>query len=208
MKGFFSMFISSAKELKTVRCITVTSIFIAISMVIETFTIEIPYAKINFAFIAIAVIGMLYGPVVGAMASGICDIVGFFAHPQGSFLPLYTCIAVLQGLIYGICLYHKMDKHSIMYIRNSDGHSTDITLYLRAIIARLLDVVLINILLNTRVNLYYKFIPDKSYGAAIITRTAKNVIELFADIPLLFILLPIALVAYKRVFQTKLAKNV
>ena len=45
------------------------------------------------------------------------------------------------------------------------------------------------------------WIPEQAYGAAIIARTAKNVIELALDLPMLFILLPIALTAYQRVFR-------
>ena len=53
MKGFLSLFKSSANELKYVRCLTVTGLLIALSMSIEAFTIVLPFAKINFAFIAI-----------------------------------------------------------------------------------------------------------------------------------------------------------
>ena len=37
-----------------------------------------------------------------------------------------------------------------------------------------------------------------SFTAAIIARVAKNVIELAADIPLLFVLLPAALIAHRK----------
>ena len=107
----------------------------------------------------------------------------------------------LQGLIYGLCLYHKMNGHSIQFRNTTTGKEWDITLFLRAVVARLLDVIVINLLINTKLNLHYGFIPEQAYGAAIIARTAKNVIELALDLPMLFILLPIALTAYQRVFR-------
>lgn len=203
MKSFFSVFFESAKEFKSIKCITITGVFVAISMIIEMYSINLEFVKINFAFLAISVIGMLFGPVVGTFAGFACDIVGFLVNPTGGFLPAYILVAGLQGFIYGICLYHKADRLSINCVNNLTGKTTDITLYLRAVIARLLDILLINLLINTKLNLYYGFIPYQAYSAAIISRVSKNAIELFLDIPLMFVLLPIALSAYKRVSSSK-----
>jgi hypothetical protein len=74
---------------------------------------------------------------------------------------------------------------------------------LRAFVARLLDVVIINLILNTQANIYYGFIPKESTTTVVFTRIAKNFIEFFADIPLLFILLPPLLFMYKRFFVKK-----
>lgn len=200
MKGF-KLFLTSAKELKNIRCIIITGMLIAVSMVLEMNTILLPFAKINFAFIAIAVIGMLFGPTVGFLAGGVCDMVGYIAFPQGAFLPLYTAIACFQGLIYGYFLYYKRDNFSILLSRKANGKITDITLPLRVVLARLIDVVAINIILNTWANLHYKFISADSFSAAIIARVTKNVIELAIDLPLLIALLPAVLIAYRRVFK-------
>lgn len=197
--GFFSLFLKSAKELKSVRCVATTGLLIAVSMVIEMYTIELPYCKINFAFLAIACIGMLFGPFVGFFSGLACDIVGYIAHPSGAFLLAYVLVAGLQGLIYGICLYNKADNHSIILVNNLTKKHTDITLYLRALLARLLDVVIINLLIQTKLNLHYGFINADTYGAAVIARVTKNVVELVADIPLLFVTLPVILLAYKRI---------
>ncbi|WP_051588825.1 folate family ECF transporter S component [Ruminococcus sp. NK3A76] len=191
MKNFFKMFADSAKEFKSVKTITVTGMFIALSMIIEMFSIDIGYAKLNFAFIAIAVIGMLFGPTVGFGAGLVCDVVGYIAHPTGAFLPMYTLVAGLQGLIYGICLYYK--RETPMEVKGKD-----ISLFVKATVARLLDVIIINLLINTKLNMHYGFIPAAAYSTAIKARVLKNLIELAADLPLLFILLPICLAAYKR----------
>jgi len=199
MKSFFSMFVKSAKEFRHIKCITLTGVFVAISMIIEMFSIDLQFVKINFAFIAIAVIGMLFGPVVSMFAGFACDIVGFFVHPTGGFLPAYVLVAGLQGFIYGLVLYHKNDSHSINFTNNESGKSVDITLCLKTIVARLLDIVIINLLLNTKLNLHYGFIPKQAYSAAIISRIAKNMLELCVDLPILFVVLPVALGAYKRI---------
>jgi ECF transporter S component (folate family) len=195
MKSFLKMFSGSMGELRgegkhrsvpNVKCLAITGLFVAVSMIIEGFSVDIGYAKLNFAFIAIAVIGMLFGPSVGFFAGLACDIVGYIAHPDGGFLPAYVLVAGLQGIIYGVCLYHKV------------GRSDPKMMFVRAVIARLLDVAVINLFINTALNMHYGFIPRQAYHIAIASRTVKNVVELAVDLPLLWIILPVCLTAYKR----------
>jgi len=207
MKSFFNLFADSLKEFKKVRNLAITALLIAISMVIEMYSIDLQFCKLNFAFLAIAAIGLLFGPAVGFFSGLACDVVGFMVHPSGGFLPIYVLVSGLQGVIYGVCLYRKANGHSINVVNNSTGKSTDITLCLRAVLARLLDVIVINLLINTKLNLHYHFIPQEAYGAAIVSRIAKNVIELCADLPLLFILLPVILAAYNRMCSFRRATN-
>lgn len=189
MKSFFSPFVKSAREFTKLNCLSVTAIFIAVSMILEMFSIDLQFVKINFAFLAIAVIGMLFGPTVGIFAGLCCDVVGFIAHPTGAFLPAYTLVAGLQGMIYGVTLYKGVFKD--MFKRKS-------VLLFHVIIARLLDVIVINLLLNTALNLHYGFIPQEAFHTAILGRLAKNLIELAVDIPLLYVLMPVAKAAYDK----------
>lgn len=187
MKSFLDLFKSSAKELKSVRCLTITGVFIAIYMVLEMFYIPIPYAKINFAFLALAIISMIFGPLVGLLGGGLCDIIGFIAKPDGGFFALYTLIAMLQGLIYGLLLYKKSGKSFAVWV----------------ILARVIDVLVINLCINTAANMYYGFIPKAAFSQAMAFRFVKNAVELVADIPLMLIILPTALLAYNRVIKRK-----
>ena len=194
-KEVFFMFLKSTKEFKDIRALTVTGMFIAVSMVIEKFSINLEFAKINFAFLAIAVIGMLTGPAMGFAAGMICDIVGFLANPTSAFLPVYTLVAGIQGLIYGVCLYRKQEYFQLF------GLNEHASLMVRAVIARLLDVAVINLCMNTWLNMHYGFIPKQAFHMAVYTRLAKNLIELLFDIPMLCVLLPAVLLAYRRAFR-------
>ena len=205
MKRFFNLFKDSAMELTgkgKITCIVMTALLIALSMCIEMFSVDLQFAKINFAYIAIAAIGMLYGPTIGFFAGGICDIVGFLVHPTGAFLPMYTLIAMIQGLIYGIVLYRKwgdMDPAG-------KGKEKKIPEFaIRIIIARLLDVLIINLFMNTAANLHYGYIPAQAYSAAIVARVAKNAFLLCADFPLLMVALPVIMGAYLKIFGKKKA---
>lgn len=197
MKGFLSSFRTSAKEFTNLRSLVTTALLVAVSMGIEMFAVDIGVIRINFAFIAIAAIGMLFGPTMGFTAGLACDIVGYVVHPIGGFLLPYTLAAGLQGLIYGAVLYHKTEWRSIGLTKKKQ---LDIMLIVRIVLARLLDIAIINLLINTALNLHYGFIPEEAFGTAVIARVAKNLIELAADIPLLIVILPAVLMAYRRVF--------
>ncbi len=186
------MFQESFKEFKDLRAVVVTGLLIALSMVIESFTINLGFAKINFAFLAIAAIGMLYGPSVSLFAGAVCDVLGYLVAPDGAFFPLYTLIGAAQGLIYGFIAYRKLSKRT--------GKEYDFEMMIRLIIARVIDVVVINLVCNTAANFHYGFLRDKTLSAAIIARVTKNLLELPVDIILIVGVLMAVLKAYTMVF--------
>ena len=186
------MFQESFKEFKDLRAVIVTGLLVSLSMVIESFSLNLGFAKINFAFLAIAAIGMLYGPSVSLCAGAVCDILGYLVKPDGAFFPLYTLIGAAQGLIYGIIAYRKLS--------NKTGKSFDIEMIVRLIIARVVDVVCINLICNTAANFHYGFLGDKTLSAAIVARIAKNLLELPFDIILIVCVLMAVLKAYTMVF--------
>lgn len=189
------MFQESFKEFKDLRAVVVTGLLIALSMVIESFTINLGFAKINFAFLAIAAIGMLYGPSVSFFAGAVCDVLGYLVAPDGAFFPLYTVIGAAQGLIYGLIAYRKLSKRT--------GKEYDFEMMIRLIIARVIDVVVINLVCNTAANFHYGFLRDKTLSAAIAARVAKNLLELPVDIILIVGVLMAVLKAYTMVFGTR-----
>lgn len=193
MKRFINAFRSSAKEFCDLRSVMVTGLLIAVSMAIESMTIPLGFAKINFAFLAIAAIGMLYGPVVSFFAGALCDIVGFAVHPEGGFLPLYILIAAVQGLIYGTIAYRRL-------------YTGGASQWIMLCVARIVDVVCINIVCNTAANYHYGFLASEtSLIAAIYARIAKNLIELPFDLLLIALILPAVLKAYEIVFGKRKA---
>ncbi len=188
----FRMFRLSLEELKDLRCLTVTGMLIAVYAALEFVTIQPSESlKINFGFLAIAAIGVLYGPVVGTFGAGICDVVGFLVKPSGSFNPVFTGIAMVQGLIYGLIAYRRISDRS--------GRGYHVEMLVRSVIARILDVAVVNIVLNT-LAIYYLFGSKKTLYALFMTRITKNLIELPIDIGLVIAVLPALLTAYNGVF--------
>ena len=104
--SFFGKFKRSALELKTLRCIVLTGILIGLDIVLKMFSIKVTAdLKVTFAFVAIATIGMLFGPTVAFLAGTITDIIGFMMNPDGGFSPLFTLIEAVGAMIYGLFLY-------------------------------------------------------------------------------------------------------
>lgn len=194
MKGFLNAFSVSAKELFKLRSLIIAALFIAISVIIESFTITLPFnIKINFAFIAIAAIGMICGPVMAICAAAVCDIIGYLVAPMGGFMPAYVVAAMIQGLIYGAIVYR------IYYDSKEVNGYKKKELYIRLAVARILDVALVNMVINTFLNYYYGFISEKSFFAAFLIRLPKNLIELPVDLFLLAVIMPAVLTAYNAI---------
>ena len=192
----YRIFQESAAELKNIRCLTVTGLLIAIYAALEFVTVQPSETlKINFGFLAIAAIGMLYGPVVGMFGAGICDIVGFLVKPSGAFVPVFTLIAMVQGLIYGLIVYRKHSQRT--------GWGRTVETAVRAVIARILDVAIINLLLNT---LAISMMYGKVFNVLFSSRLVKNLIELPFDIGLVIIILPAVLRAFESVFSGTVRK--
>lgn len=80
--AFFRNFKKSFEELKSIRCLTVTALLIGVSVALK-FVMIMPSEtlKISFAFVGLAAIGMLYGPVVAGLAGVVTDVIGFLVKP-------------------------------------------------------------------------------------------------------------------------------
>lgn len=99
---------ASAKELKHASTISIAGMLIAISVVLSLFNVVFSNVlQISFAFLPIAMGGMLYGPVVGGIMGIAADVLGYFAKPNGPFFPGFTLNALIAGALYGFFLYRK-----------------------------------------------------------------------------------------------------
>lgn len=194
MAVFYS-FKRSLCELRNIRCITTAAVFIAIFVVLDGFgSIRIgEFLKINFAYLSLAVIGMLFGPAVGALAGFACDLVGYLINPVGGFIPWLALITSLEGMIYGLFLYRFVPDKSVKQ-------------YIKIFAARLTVVILCNLILNTWALYSYGFISGESLWALIYARIGTNAIGFAAAAVLLpAVLIPVKL-AYTRFMGSSRAR--
>lgn len=109
MRNFKDLFVSSLKEFKSLRCITLMAMFGALSIVIGYFFtfMPAPSVKISFTFLPNVFVYYLFGPVVGAIFGGTMDLLNFIVLPMGTFSPGITLNSILVGVLYGVFLYKK-----------------------------------------------------------------------------------------------------
>ncbi|WP_069998328.1 folate family ECF transporter S component [Cellulosilyticum sp. I15G10I2] len=86
--------------------IAIIGMLIALDIIFTRFwMIQTPQIRISLGFFAIAMIGMLYGPMIAGIAAGLSDIVGWFMHPYAPFFPGFTLTAIVTGVIFGYFLH-------------------------------------------------------------------------------------------------------
>ena len=201
MKSFFSMFKRSINELQDLRTLTTTGMFIALAIVLRVLSIQItPDIRVTFSFLAIAIIAMLYGPVVSGMACISVDFIGFLLDNKSArgYYPPLAVVTLIAGIIYGIFLYRK-----------------EVNLILVAV-SRIVVVVICNICLNSYfiytgfVNKDFSIFSNQNFSEFriwIIPRLANHSVLLPIEIIMLCIILPIGFEIYKKINKGVLVKS-
>ena len=97
-------------ELKNLRMILLAAIFIAIRVALKSISIPVPGAQslyITFGYLFNALGSMIYGPIVGFLSGGVCDIIGCITAPKGPYFFPFTLVEMLGSLLYGLFLYRS-----------------------------------------------------------------------------------------------------
>jgi len=125
MKGFFisnkgpattegGLFFMQQKNSNTQRLV-IMALLVAISIILSRFlSIAAWNLKIGFAFVPVALAGMIFGPIPAAIVAAVADFLGALLFPIGQFFPGFTLTAFLNGLLYGIFLYKKADLKNVV----------------------------------------------------------------------------------------------
>lgn len=213
--AFFSNFRRSAAELKNIRCIVVTAVLIALDLALKGVTIQVTNElKISFAFLALASVGMLYGPVVSFMAGVITDVIGFLlftASQGGVFNPMFTAIEAIGAMIYGIFLYDL--KYAKIDLRNFKSTPKEgLKQVGRIAIAKAAVVVVCNLLLTPTAIVLNKFFMSGEWIVeptliAYPARLIKNCVQYPVDCVLLVLVLFPVMLAYRSVFRVQSSKE-
>lgn len=98
----------SAKELKKVTGLTGAALMSALHIILGYCKIVIStFFEIRFSFLALAVAGLFYGPVVAGLVGAVGDIIIFFLRPNGFFFPGFTFNEFVCGFVFGLFFYKK-----------------------------------------------------------------------------------------------------
>lgn len=214
--AFFDKFKKSARELKSLRCIAVTAILIALDLVLKFFlNVQLTEdLKISFAFVAIAAIGMLYGPTVCALSCVVTDVLGFLLKPTGSFSPLFTLVEVAGGVLYGLFLYgFSPVKPDFSNAKSFFGSIfSNRIAALRIILAKISVAVVCNLIMTPLFITIQKQAESGVFDTNVFwagfvsrigTRIVKNLVEAPVHILILFLTLFPIWAAYRAIFREK-----
>jgi len=156
MKKMKELFLSSSKEMKNLKCITLLSMLGAVSIILGYLTFMPSQSiKVTFNFLPNEFVYYLFGPVTGAFFGAAMDILTYILRPTGPFFYGFTISAILNGLLYGILLYKRPVSLK------------------RILIANLIQMLTINLLLNTYWlsilygNAFMVLLPARAIKAAI-----------------------------------------
>ena len=86
----------------------VVSMLVALTLVFERFVpaVNLPTARVSFAFIPMMLCGMLFGPIWGAAAFGVADFLGW---PFMGLMPIPLVLVsrIVNGYIFGLVLHRE-----------------------------------------------------------------------------------------------------
>ena len=78
------------------------------------FSINLWNLRIGFAFVPIALAGMLLGPMGAGLTGAVADIIGATLFPSGTFFPGFTVTAFVTAFGYGFFLQKKQSMGNIL----------------------------------------------------------------------------------------------
>lgn len=146
----------SIKELKKTTTLVMTALMVAMGVVLHSFA-TIPISTelmFKWAFLPMAVVGMLYGAVPAAICGGLIDLISTLILPKasGGFMFGITFCMMVSGFLYGLFLY-KAEK-----------------LTTRVVLCTATNFILVTMLLTTAV-------LSVNYGSEFITMFVRRLLK-------------------------------
>jgi len=183
--------ISQMSNFKNVRTITLTAVLVALTVIANRILIIPlgPVLEIRFGFIFLSTIAFLFGPVIGFAAGFLTSLLGFLIFPTSgaAFNPLFDLNIGLSGILYAIFLYKRNPKSEYFIIW--------------IVAAKVFVNLICNIIINTRLLIFFGYISQNSSGIISITRVFKNFTLLPGEIVVMLIVLKfVSATAYKYKF--------
>ena len=105
----------SEKRISKTHRIVLMALLAAIQIVLSRFlSINLWNLKIGFAFVPIALAGMLLGPMGAGLTGVVADLIGATLFPSGAFFPGFTLTAFITAFGYGFFLHKKQGMTNIL----------------------------------------------------------------------------------------------
>ncbi len=166
-KGYW---IDAASELRSTKMLVFAALIIALRVALKS--VRIPLGvnlDITPAFLANVLGAMIYGPVVGAIGAVISDFLGVMLRGDTYFLP-YVLTEVASSVIFAMFFYRQKQSTT------------------RAIFSRFVICLLINVLLQSQIDLWYQaYFYGKTSQILLLPRILKNLFMFPIEVVLLVV---------------------
>lgn len=168
MKKIALLFSDSLQELRKTRSLAVTAMLLAIAVILGFLAVQVTESiKISFAFLVDELVGMLFGPAVGAVFGAVDDFLKYIVKPTGPYFPGFMISEMLTAMIYGLFLYKRPIRLT------------------RIIAANTTVTVFVNMLLNT---LWLTMLYGSAFAVIFPARVVKELVLLPVNIAMFYIL--------------------
>ncbi|MBQ7103333.1 MAG: folate family ECF transporter S component [Anaerotignum sp.] len=105
----------SEKKISRTHRVVLMAMLVAIQVILSRWlSINLWNLKIGFAFVPIAMAGMLLGPAHAGLVGAVADLIGATLFPSGTFFPGFTLTAFITAFGYGFFLQKKQGMANIL----------------------------------------------------------------------------------------------
>ena len=105
----------SERKNSTTHRLVLMAMLVAIQVILSrVLSINLWNLKIGFAFVPIAIAGILLGPVGAGLTGTVADLIGATLLPSGTFFPGFTLTAFITAFGYGFFLHNKQGMANIL----------------------------------------------------------------------------------------------
>ncbi len=171
----------AAQEVKKLRSLAGAGVLSAAGVVLKFLTLPVgDFLKIGFAFLATALTGYLYGPLVAGMSAVVVDLLGYLVKPTGAYFAGFTLSAFVNGLIYGCWLWKRQVK------------------LWRVLCACATSTLLVSFVLNP---LWLHMLYGEAFMGILAARVATNLVLLPINTAMLYMLLKVVEVQKARLVK-------
>lgn len=168
--SIFTMFRTSARELKNLRSLILAALLLAIHVILAVFfNFQVTESlRISIYFVANILTGCLFGPVMSLISAILGDILAFVIKPTGGWFFGWTLNAALSGLVYGMLFYGKLPQRGKF-----------LALDLKYLLRTLLAITIVNLLINALLGTYWCTVMyGKGFMFYFTSRTIKNLVQI------------------------------